>query len=84
MQRQRRKLISEWIVELLYRWAELWECLAIACDRGLLAYLMERRLRASSSPKSETGRFLDRPPGHLAEDADLDVELELGCGGGHV
>jgi hypothetical protein len=66
-----RMHLSEWIVWQLYRWAAFWERLAIAVDRGLLAYLMEKRLQCLGESRSETSRFLR---GELAE-AELTGEV---------
>jgi len=70
-------LVSEWIVWRLYRWAAFWQRLAISMDRGLLAYLAEKRLQQLHEPRSETSRFLRGAPAQAHELADLKLDEEV-------
>jgi len=72
-----RMHVSEWIVWQLYRWAAFWERLAIAVDRGLLAYLMEKRLQRLHEPRSETSRFLRGAPAEAPELAEMELAEEV-------
>lgn len=56
---RRRKLIGEWGVEQLYRWAMFWERLAIAADRAVLTYLLEKRNQRVAWVGSHTSQYLD-------------------------
>jgi hypothetical protein len=68
--------LSEWLVCQFYRWAAFWERLAIAIDRGLLAYLTEKRLQQLHEPRSETSRFLRGAPAEAHQLADLKLDEE--------
>lgn len=56
---RRRKLISECLVEQLYRWAMFWERLAIAADRAMLTYLLEKRNQHLSWAGPHTTQYPD-------------------------
>jgi hypothetical protein len=68
--------MSEWMVCQLYWWAAFWQRIAIAIDRGLLSYLIEKRLNQMHELRSETSRFLRGAPAEAHELSDLKLDLE--------
>lgn len=72
--KNKREKITVWVIELLYRWADFWERMAIVADRSLVTNWMEKQRQKLERPRSDWRHCAYRLP--PKSDAELFEEEE--------